>query len=250
MNNHTNMQYYTEELVSNPSNITQHIVEIVVGANTKYEDLLNKKVSFRRFALNVKLNMYLKNDFHEFYQFLCDYKAPEFNTFNKKERLQKLFNEFKFLYEKLIFNNIALAYHYALNKQLSSSVMTKEDEKILCLKKYFHHEITIEQFKEKFGHYALNAYELSSKRFEEYTAEELRPIAKLVSNFKIKEKTSLEKYISSPFEDVTPILIALRELAKYKILFLVKSIRYELLGIAKDNNIDNIFDKHFSQIIG
>ena len=46
-----------------------------------------------------------------------------------------------------------------------------------------------------------------------------------------------------------PVLLTLRELAKYKILFIVKEIRFELLRLARLKKIDNIFDKIYSEIL-
>ena len=95
----------------------------------------------------------------------------------------------------------------------------------------------------------MNAYELSSKRFEEYSDEELIKLSELVKTLNIGKKENLDNYLNKKDKEIIPILIALRELAKYNILFVVKTIRYELLELAKDKKIDNIFNKKLKDVI-
>jgi len=232
-----NLNVSNTEFVTNPSEITKKLVEIVLKLSDKYESELKKNV-FKKFINQVKLRLYLKQGYLEYYSFLKKYKLKDLD-------LKELFDEFEKLYDKLIFNNFALAYAFVLEKDVKSPILTKEDEKILFLKKLYDKKITKKQFDKEFGHYALNAYELSSKRFEEYSDEELMKIARLTKNIKIN-KIKLEDYTD---KKVIPVLIALRELAKYNILFIVKEIRYKLLRIAKKNNIKNVFDESYSKII-
>lgn len=49
-------------------------------------------------------------------------------------------------------------------------------------------------------------------------------------------------------KDAIPILIALRELAKYDALFIIQEIRKELLKIQEEKHIKNIFSKLLSDI--
>jgi len=53
----------------------------------------------------------------------------------------------------------------------------------------------------------------------------------------------LEEYLEHKNKKIIPILIALRELAKYNVLFIVKDIREELLIMVKKKKIKNIFDR-------
>jgi len=225
----------SEEFVFNPSNITKELVKIVLKLNDKYEKQL--KGILNRFKAQVKYRLYLKEEYKEYYSFLKSYKLD-------KKGLKELFLEFEKLYDKLLFNNFALAYAYTLGKDIDSCVLTKEDERILLLQK------DIKKFKKEFGHYALNAYELSSKRFSEYSDKELVKLQKLVKNIKIKDKIKLEKYLEQKNKKIIPILIALRELAKYNVLFVVNEIREELLKCQKQNNLRNIFNLGYDEIIG
>lgn len=236
-----------EEFVSKPSEITKHLIKIVVRLNSKYESLLKAKSIIKKFKIDFKIKMYLKAGYMDFYSFLKEYKVPNYNLHGVR-KLELLFEEFERLYDKLFFNNLALAHTYVTTKEMSNVIFTMEDKKVLFFKKLSHNEITMEQFIKEFGHYALNAYELSSRRFEEYSYQELVSIAQLVSNFKIREKIPLEEYMNSNSKKEIAVLIALRELAKYNILFLIRDIRYELLQLARDNGIQNIFNKSYEEI--
>jgi len=226
------------EFISNPSNMSKELVRIVLMLNKEYEEEFSGK-GLKRFKADLKLNMYLKQGYKDLYKFLSSYKI-------KSMGLRSLFKEFEKLYSKLLLNNFALTHLYLRNKEIQSNIKTKEDEKLLLLKKFYNKEISKKQFDKEFGHYAINAYELRSKRFEEYTEEELRKIAKLVSKFDIKEKSSLEQSIDK--KDISSILISLRELAKYKVLFIIRDIRKELLRIQEKKNIKDIFDMSYRDL--
>lgn len=240
----------TEEIVTNPSVITQHLVGIVARLNEAQESRFNTKNFFSLFAYGVKIRLYLKEGFRDFYEFLLGYTPPPFpDTVRGAQKIRALFEEFEKVYDKLIFNNIALGFAHIHGEEPENSIMTLEDEKIAYFKKLASGAVTDEEFKKKFGHYALNAYELSSKRFEEYTSSELLELAHLSSNMDIKEKPLLEDCISEKTEKKIPALLALRELAKYKVLFIVRDIRHELLKLAELHCIQNIFGMNLEEIL-
>ena len=247
-----------DSFATNPSKITEHLVNIVLKLNEKHESDFKEKNPLKKFANELKINLYLKEGYKDFYEFLKSYKIP-YNISAEKNSIKKLallFEEFEYIYDRIMLNNFALAYAYAKNKdknkQITNPVLTIEDKKNLMLKKLAKKQITPKQFKEQFGHYALNAYELSSKRFEEYSDKELLKIAKLAENLEIKkEKVELEECLkqNQKQKEIIPILIALRELAKYDTLFIVREIRRELLKIQKEKRIKNIFSYSFGNIV-
>jgi hypothetical protein len=220
----------TEEFVQNPSKITKHLVNIVLKLNKKHETSL--KGILNRFKTHIAYNLYLRGGYKEYYFFLKNYKV-------KSRTLKQLFQEFENQYNKLLFNNFALVYAYTKEKQIENPILTKEDEKILLLK------TNLKKLKSKFGHYALNAYELKEKRFSEYSDKELKKLSNLVKNLEIKNKIPLESYLKKKDKKPIPILIALRELAKYNILKIVAEIREQLLK----TNKANIFNKSYKEII-
>ncbi|MBL7157096.1 MAG: hypothetical protein ISS92_02910 [Candidatus Omnitrophica bacterium] len=236
------------DLAVNPSPITRDLLNRVSALDARYQRALSGKNPLRKLTALSKVEAYLKNDFREFFVFLRDYKRPVFKEAGAK-KIRLLLKEFENLFEKLILNNLALGYFYLKKGMIGENpVLTAEDEKILYLKRFFHGKVSESEFKARFGHYALNAYELSSRRFEEYSHDELLSLAKLAGKVPEHKKTTLDEYLSLPPSDILPVLIALRELAKYRILFVVRDIRGELLNISKEKNIPDIFSKTFSEI--
>ena len=232
----------TTEFVQNPSNLSKHLVKIVLKLDKKYQDELKKRSFIKKLVNDVKLEYYCKQGHIEFYNFLKTYTVP------KTKSINKLFSEFEKVYDKLIFHNHALGYFYVRNKPVSNPVITKEDEKNILLKKLFEKKITVKEFNKLFGHYALNPYELSSKRFEKYTLKEIMKLAKLASNYETNKTFKLNDYIVSNKKKVFPILVSLREYAKYNILFIIKELRYLLLDIEKEKQISNIFDLSYKEL--
>ena len=239
----------TAELAIDPTRVSEHIVDLVLQLNNKYEATCTSKNVLKKikFAFNIK--MYLKNGYLDYYNYLKSSMPPMLKSQNSIPRLTLLFEEFEKIYLRLIFNNFALVHAYASNKVISHFIFTMEDKKIVFFKKLYHGQISRDTFNKKFGHYALNAYELSSQRFEEYSDSDLLKIARFVSNFVVNKKTGLKEYISNGVKQITPVLIALRELAKYNSLFIIRDIRYELLRIAQEKRIENIFDMPYDEII-
>jgi hypothetical protein len=238
-----------EEFVRNPTKITEHLVEIVLQLSNKYESQFQSRNILRKFLIDFKIRMYMKENYKEYFLFLRGHKPPNISDQDRIKELDLLFKEFRRLYDKLIFNNFALAYAYTLNKDTSNPISTMEDKKILLLQKLYHKKINVSEFLKEFGHYALNAYELASKRFEEYNHSDLLSLAKLASRINVQKKIELEEYINSKSKDKTSILIALRELAKYNILYVIRVIRYQLLELAKEEGIKDIFNRTHDEIL-
>ena len=216
----------SKELVIDPSKLTKSIlIDDILGLYKKHEDSFQSKRFFTRFKRDIKIKLYLEKDYLDYYEYLRDYK------FSKESylRIIDLQKEFKDFYNKLIFNNFALVHIYIKEGSINNPVLTKEDDKNIALSKLYYKKISIEDFQKEFGHYALNAYELKEKRFSEYDDDLLKKIAYLAAQNKINKSITLREYINSPNKEVAPILICLRELAKYQSLKIVANIRFELL---------------------
>jgi hypothetical protein len=236
----------TDELIQNPSRISRHLAAIVSRLNKEAEEKfcggwLSKLKSL------FSVNLYIKDSWKNYYKYINEYKVPKTEG-SCTERLKSLFLEFENMYRKLIFNNFALIYMYTKKENVVCPILTMEDKKMLFLGKFHNNEITQGLFNRNFGHYALNAFELSSKRFEEYSEKELRKVAKFAANLNISKQMELETFIHNHPKDMAPVLIALRELSKYKILCVVRDLRYTLLQMAKERKIKDIFSKSFQQL--
>lgn len=237
-----------EEFIRKPSKASESLVRVVLRQQARYENDFRASSIPRSLRRELRMQMYLQNGVSRYYDSLRRYSPPALTRTNRSQRLKMLLAEFETLYEKLTYNNFALAYIYVKEGRVHNPIYTIEDKKIYSLKQLYLGKITPDQFKKEFGHCALNAYELSEKRFSEYTPQELKALGKFAPNLQPESKMPLEKYFASPIRKKVPILIALRELAKYNTLFLVRDMRYTILEIAKHNGENRIFDKSYEEI--
>ena len=103
------------EFVMNPSKSTQYIVEIVLGMNQKYDKLFKTKNLLKKLKRDINIQMYLKQGYLDYYNFLQNYSLNLPNSKGSKLFLEFLIKEFKVLYRNIMFNNISLSYTYARN---------------------------------------------------------------------------------------------------------------------------------------
>jgi len=204
------------EFLANPSEASKPLVNIVRKLNEQHQARLKTKNPFKKIKAAFTLSLYTKDSYKDFLTFLQEYTLPKYAT------EEEWYVEFEKVYDKLMLNNFALAYAFQQEKDVSNPILTKEDEKMNALRKFYNKEMTRQEFNEQWGHYALNAYEIESKRFEEYTEHELMKIAKLATRVSVKKKISYEEYTE---KRKVPVLLYLRELAKYKILLIIKELR-------------------------
>ncbi len=237
-----------DEFVQNPSKITKHLIYIVGNLTEKHNLSLKNKSFIKKISNEFKIIFYIKKGFFNYYYHLINYKVPKSKT-SKIEKLIILFNEFEKEYDKIIFNNIALVHILSRTKHIQNPILTMEEKKNIYLNKLLYNKITSTTFLKKFGHYAINPYEFSSKRFREYKKIELLKIARLTINLKKQKKQELKEYLKRKNINNYAVLISLKELAKYKILFLVAEIRNVLQEISIDYKINNIFNRFYDEIL-
>ena len=227
------------ELVINPTKLTQSIiVDDVLALYKKHENNFLLKSFFARFRRDIVIKLYLKSDYMDYYNYLKNY-----TSLNRGDKtLKDLKLEFNNFYNKLIFNNFALVYASLKEEgDIINPILTKEDEKNIALKKVYEAKISRADFNKDFGHLALNAYELQEKRFFEYSDEMFKKIVHLAAKNKINKNITLDQYINKPNKEIIPILICLRELAKYHSLRIVANIRFEVLKLAEEKKIEDVF---------
>ena len=124
---------YTDELIKNPSNITKHLIEIILKIDKKYNDEFNKKGFINKLKRDVKLNYYAKEDYNKFYSFLILYNVA-IHTGSNIEKIKKYFQEFEIIYDKIIFNNLALVSESIKTKKAICQIITMEELKIQYFK--------------------------------------------------------------------------------------------------------------------
>ncbi|MFP4189763.1 MAG: hypothetical protein ACLFSL_01860, partial [Candidatus Woesearchaeota archaeon] len=146
-------------------------------------------------------------------------------------------------------NNILLAYAMAMEKNHESSIITREDEKLISLKKLAEGEISREEFNEEFGHHALNPLEVSSERFREYSDKKLKMMAENIPEPKTEGKIGIEEYIKNKPKRLFPIYNALREELKDRGIMIISELRKRLLELEKQHKIKDIFSKSYEEVI-
>jgi len=230
-----------EDFIENPTNLSKYLLEIVTKKKRKYDYFLKSNNFIIHTSNSIKLRIWYLNKYHEIYRFIKTFKI-------KEKKICGLFNEFSNISDFIALNNLLLMYAYLTEKNKSSSIITKEDEKLLLFKELYNGNISAKKFKEKYGHYALNAFELSSKRFNEYKYNQLMNLAKFLKNFKLKKKITVNECINSKNNNLFSIYSALREELKYISLQIISRLRYKLLKLEKEKNIDNIFDLTYKEL--
>ncbi|MFH1642961.1 MAG: hypothetical protein ABIC04_08765 [Nanoarchaeota archaeon] len=231
-----------EDFIQNPTKLSRHLVEIVNKKKQKYDSLLRSKGFFENISINVKLRLKYLNGYKEICGFLKTFQV-------NGEGIVELFKEFERIADKTAINNLLLAYAYLNEKNKSPPIITKDDEKLLYFNRLYNKKISTKAFNNKYGHYALNPFELSAKRFSEYTHNELLGMAQHSKNFVLKKHTELKDYIAfENSKNLFPIYSALREELKYHALYIIHDLRFELLKLEKRKNIENIFNLSYREV--
>ena len=248
----------SEKLISNPSKLSEKLNKIVLKHNTFYQKKLKSKNPFYRLQILVKISLYQKLNHPQFFYELrkIEYEIDNFSQLKKgffKENIQFLLDRFSLIQKKLIFHNLSLVFFYKLHPRIINSnsvkgIFTIEQEKNLYLQKFAENKINKETFDQKFGHYAINAYELESKRFNEYSVSELKRIASLLTNLKIRSNNSSSKIYENPIfsKEVYSNYLVIREYAKYVSLKIIALLRKIILEQSKNKSFSDPFGKNWS----
>jgi len=244
-----NLDYNIEDFINKPSKISEHLVRIILKTKKKYDLLLKPRNFVKRLVNIVKIRLWYLDKYLDIYNFLKTYKPYKIKSNKYFENIKNLFFEFDKIYDLISLNNLLLTYAFIVEKNKSAFILDKEDKKLLCFKKLYDNKISEQEFKNKYGHYALNPFELSSRRFSEYSKNELINLAKYTKNFKIFKKIELKEYIQKKKKDLFPIYFAMREELKYYALLNVSNLRFELLKLSKEKKIDNIFQISYKNLI-
>ena len=224
------------EFIENPSPLSEHLLDIANEEKDKVELFLKKKNTFRRIFALIKMRMMYAEKYLEIFEFV--------NKFKVKHGINELFLQFQVVAEKLALNNLLLAYGMVDKKCSPSIIITKEDQKLLMLRQLYEKKITTKQFKKTFGHYALNGYELASRRFSEYDDAELFTLAELLKDFKEKKEITLFEYLKSKVINKFWVYSALREELRSCTFLIISNLRYELLDLY-DNKV---FNRRFGEL--
>jgi len=233
-----------EDFIEDPSPLSRHLVKLVLSKKQKYDRLFESKNFFSK----VKLRMHYQNQHRDIYNFICSYRRKDLPAEKTIQTIDLLFDELAAVFDAIALNNLLLTYAFLVEKNKSNPILTKEEEKLLSLKKLYTGELSREEFNRAFGHYALNSYELSSKRFCEYSEEEILALARFLDDFNIRKTTTLDEFMRTEAKNLFPAYSSLREELKYISLWIVQDLRFNFLKLASENNISNIFDMDYDDI--
>ncbi|MDP7422293.1 MAG: hypothetical protein QGH40_10445 [bacterium] len=238
-----------DEFIPNPSPFARCLIEIVNELDEKHAGSFKDGSIFSKFTRDVKIRLYSKQGYLSYYEYLKAFQVPSTAGLAPGKHLALLLGEFSRFYEKLMYNNIVLACLFLAGGHSSNPIWTMEDEKIKTLSELFHGTLTFDDFKKRFGHYAMNLYDPASKRFQEYAVGEIMSIAELATGINFSHKCcTLDEYLERKTRDLVPVLLAIREMGKYQALFIIRDMRYVLLELAERKQIDNIFQKTYEEI--
>ena len=233
------LQFGFGDFIKKPTNMSKHILKLALKAQNNYNHFLKPK----KIKDKVKLRLLYLNKYSEIYAFIINFSKKDLPN-----SIEPLFWKLMTVFDYVALNNILLAYSFLTEKNKDNPILTKEDEKLLYLKKLHNKDISLKKFNDTFGHYALNAFELSSKRFSEYSKKEMIKISRLLSRFDLKKTISLKDYLKNKKKCLFAVYSTLREELKYIALLVINGLRFELMKTAKEKKIKDIFDMSYDDI--
>ncbi|MFW6230587.1 MAG: hypothetical protein ACOC32_01030 [Nanoarchaeota archaeon] len=229
-----------EEFIRDPSEISKHLVSIAKKKAKKYNDILGEKKGFiAGIRRGIKVRMWYLQKYHDIMDYLEGFSISETSV-------EGLFSRFEEIADYIALNNVILSYAYLVEKTKTSDILTKEEERLLLLDAIRQEEQDPDALRDEFGHYALNPFELSAKRFNEYTDKEIKKLASL-TEFST-EKTKTLKTCDPDSERKYALYTALREELRYHALRIVAALREQLEAMQKKTK-KNIYSMTYEDVI-
>jgi hypothetical protein len=228
-----------EEEPENPTSLTEHFLNIMKNVIVAYKEQFSQK-DFKKFIFLVKLRVKYLQKYQEIFEI-----SQKTSLASGIKELEQQFVE---LSKNVALNNVILTYAHQVEKETFSDIITVEDRKHQAFAYLASKKISLEHFKHQFGHHALNPFELSEKRFSEYSQKELLKIASFMDGFVLEKKTPLREAIEHP-NQLFPVYAALREELRDKLLLILAEIRKECLSLQKKHSIEDIFSKSYDEVL-
>lgn len=219
-----------EEFISDPSPASLPLIQIVQKHSDAFDALFSSKNPLKVFSREVKMGVYLREDFKSFFSLLSQYHLPELPP-EQSARQEGLLKEFDKLYKQVIWNNVAIAYLFAKGEKVESRYQTKEDEKNILLQKIARGEEKPDVFRQQYGQYSLEPFEVTSRRFSSYSDEEIAALGQNFLQLSFPQKKVLtEEDIKKANRATIDMLIVIREMGKYTAVGIVAGMRNESAG--------------------
>jgi len=220
--------FKSSEFIANPTKLSLFIKDLAKQAERQQIDRFCGKNFWQRNVKKIQLIIHVQN-YRPIYNFIINFDKPKLTGLTW-ENIKILISKLEEIFTQISLNNIFLSYWLNISKDSSCKIMTKEEEKIKILKDYSGGRVSLEKLKSKIGFLALNPFELSSPRYLELTAAEIKILAQNASKFKIHPRPELKEYLG---RDLVSRYIAMREELKWLAMQIVADLRINFLKIAK-----------------
>ena len=228
-----------------PSKLSDRLIELVLTRNAELARKFSRSDWWSRLRLQFEVENYLQNGWQDTYWKLQGVHVGQ--------DLNNLLRDFEDLYGLVMYNNFVLARLYAEssnNKNRHLNVITKEEERLQLLRQLANDDSKYDTYIKQFGHYAFEPFELSDRRFSEFSRTELKKLAVLAADLKpTSGKVSLESALQKTSRADVDTLIALREFGKYQCLKLVAGMRTLILAESAKHKITAPFDLSWSEMM-
>ncbi|MDX2776047.1 hypothetical protein PV379_01595 [Streptomyces caniscabiei] len=234
----------TIEFNPEPSKLSERLIEFVLAKNEEFSHTFSRSGWWSRLRLQFEVENYLQNGWQVTYRKL-EKVAVE-------QDLNGLLKDFEELYGLVMYNNFILARVFAqsTDKHRRLSIQTEEDRRLQLLHELASDDGKYNEYIQQFGHYAFEPFELSDRRFSEYSRAELKKLAGFAKGLKQRSgKMRLESIVQKQTHADIDTLIALREYGKYQCLKLVAQMRERILAEADEHGINNPFSLSWSELM-
>jgi len=219
-----------DDMANKPSNLSIELADMLVAVKEK------NRPSMFKFLGNLKAQRKYDKEHIRIKEFV--------KTFEPRDSISELKEQFQEIASFIADCDLVIAYAHAIVDDRELKIMSKEDQRKLYLHKLYHKEISYDDFRNKFGHYAEKPFEIADRRYSEYDDKELLKIAEKIGSE--CDKVILEDYDD---DNLYPVYIALREELRYCALLVVAGLRKQILKISEGQDTDNFFDKSFDDLV-
>jgi hypothetical protein len=220
----------SQELIQNP--LSQDLRKIMTERQEHYDSYLKRR-GLRHVADMVKVRLWYLEKHDELLA-----KVREFSI---ARGIQGLFRQFDEVADRIAFNNLLMAYGYLVEGKPMVPLLLKEEEKNLLLAAVDSGDATLEEFRNMFGHYADDTYDLAQQRYGELPDSDLLALARLCSGFRVNSKIGYDEYRARHPSLRYPIYAYIREEQRSCMLKVLAGLRKEMLGLAKEQQTANFF---------
>lgn len=230
-----------EELIAefndDPSPASLALIEIIASAHARQLGAWSTPGAIAGFRRELRVKSYTLDGWKTYARSLMVPRASVVSG-PPGDRIVRLLEEFRDACDPLLFNNLVLAHEVARGRPIGYAIGTLAEEMRDALADLAAGRTDRATFVEAFGHHAARPYELSDPRFHELDDDALARIAALAGDREPAPKGRLQERLAARESAAPDVLIAVRELARSRMLLVIDDLRTALL----DSGIGDVFD--------